>query len=167
MGINNTLSNMVPVLSGVLQGSILGLLLFAAFINDLPLHVTLAWVFLFADDTKCFKIISNPSDIISLQNSINQALNWSNINDLFFIESKFLHIHFGKEFGSHNFFVNGTPIVRYNCVKDLGVHMSSSLKSLTHCGVISSSAYKSLGLIRRTFSTHSTTAKKLLCLTLV
>ena len=33
--------------------------------------------------------------------------------------------------------------------------------------VIASSAYKSLGLIRRTFSTHSTTAKKLLCFTLV
>ena len=45
--------------------------------------------------------------------------------------------------------------------------MSSSLKSLTHCGVIASSAYKSLGLIRRTFSTHSTTAKKLLYLILV
>ena len=96
MGINNTLSNMVPILSGVPQGSILGPLLFAAFINNLPLHVTLAWVFLFADDTKCFKIISNPSDIISLQNYINQALNWSNINDLFFNESKFLHIHFKR-----------------------------------------------------------------------
>ena len=124
-------------------------------------------MFLFADDAKCFKIISNPSNIISLQNSINQALTWSNINDLFFNESKFLHIHFGKEFGSHNFTINGTPIVRSNCVKDLGVHVSSSLKSTTHCEAIVSNAYKILGLIRRTFSTYSIAAKKLLYLTLV
>ena len=89
------------------------------------------------------------------------------INDLFFNESKFLHIHFGKEFGSHNFTINGTPIVRSNCVKDLGVHVSSSLKSTTHCEAIVSNAYKILGLIRRTFSTYSIAAKKLLYLTLV
>ena len=96
MRINDTLSSMVSVLSGVPQGSILSSLLFAAFINDRPSYVTLA--LLFANDTKCFKIISNPTDIISLQNALNQALNWSNTNDLFFNESKFLHIHFGKDF---------------------------------------------------------------------
>ena len=100
------------------------------------------YISLFADDTKCFKIISNPTDIISLQNALNQALNWSNINDLFFNESKFLHIHFGKDLGLHNFTINGTPIVRANCVKDLGVHISSSGKSSTHCESIASSAYK-------------------------
>ena len=66
---------MVPVLSGVPQDGILGPLLFAVFINNLPSHISLGLVFLFADDTKCFKIISNPGDIISLQNSINQAFN--------------------------------------------------------------------------------------------
>ena len=109
--INDSLSSTVPILSGVPQGSILGPLLFAAFINDLPLCVTLALLSLFADDTKCFKIISNPTDIISLQNALNQAFNWSNTNNLFFNESKFLHIHFGKDSGSHNFTMNGTPIV--------------------------------------------------------
>jgi len=32
-------------------------------------------------------------------------------------------------------------------VKDLGVHISSSIKSSTHCEVIASSDYKTLGLI--------------------
>ena len=50
-----------------------------------------------------FKTISNPTDIISLQNALNQVLNWSSLNDFFFNESKFLHIHFGKDFGSQNF----------------------------------------------------------------
>jgi len=134
---------MVPVLSGVPQGRILGPLLFAVFIKDLPSHVTLALLSLFADDTKCFKIISNSTDIISLQIALKQALDWSSLNDLFFNESKFLHIHFGKDLGSHNFTINGTPI----CVKDLGVYISSSIKSSTHCKIIASNAYKILGLI--------------------
>ena len=166
MCINDTLSSMVPVLSGVPQGSILGLLLFAAFINDLPSYVTLALLFLFADDPKCFKIVSNPTDIISLQNALNQAFNWSITNDLLFNESKFLYIHFGKDCGSHNFTINGTPIVRPNCAKDLGVHISSFLKSSTHSEIIVSNAYKILGLIQRTLSTLLL-AKKLLNLTLV
>ena len=63
-------------------------------------------------------------------------------------------------------YINGTPIVRSNCVKDLGVHISSSGKSSTHCEIILSNACKNLGLICRTFSMHCTIAKKLLYLTL-
>jgi len=43
---------------------------------------TLALVSLICDDTKCFKIISSPTDIISLQNA-NQALNWSDLMSSF------------------------------------------------------------------------------------
>ena len=43
---------MVPVLAGVLQGGIFGLLVFAAFINELLLHVSLALVFTLADNIK-------------------------------------------------------------------------------------------------------------------
>ena len=127
--INNTLSNMVSVFSGVPQVSILDSLLFVAFINDLPSCITLAPSFLFADDTKCLKIISNPSDILSIQNALNKALSWSDINDLSFNQSKFLHIHFGKDFGSHNFTINGMTITRTDYIKDLGVNISSSLKN--------------------------------------
>ena len=63
--------------------------------------------------------------------------------------------------------MHGIPITRSNCVKDLGVHISSPIKSSTHCEIIASNAYKTLGLIRRTCATNSVIAKKLLYLTLV
>ena len=54
--INNQLSDLLPVISGVPQGSILGPLLFAIYINDLPVCIGSSRPLLFADDTKCLKL---------------------------------------------------------------------------------------------------------------
>ena len=58
------------VLSGMPQGSILGSVLFAIYINDLPEFVNSSTLYLFADNTKCFKLINTPEDVIKLQSDI-------------------------------------------------------------------------------------------------
>ena len=58
VSINGVLSNFLPVLSGVPQGSLLGPLLFAIYINDLPDIFHNVSPYIFADDTKCLKPLS-------------------------------------------------------------------------------------------------------------
>ena len=60
--VNGHLSVMLSVVSGGPQGSILGLLLFVSYINDLPHILSSAKPYLFAEDTKCLHISPPESD---------------------------------------------------------------------------------------------------------
>ena len=92
---------MFPVISVVPQGSILGPLLFAIFINDLRNCVSTSFPFLFVDDTKCLQVISYPTDIQCLQQDLDNLSNWSHTNKVLSNESKSAYLHFGKKFGFH------------------------------------------------------------------
>ena len=56
--VGNDISDVLPVLSGVPQGSVLGPSLFLYYINDMPDALT-CLVKIFADDTKAYSNISN------------------------------------------------------------------------------------------------------------
>ena len=60
------------------QGSALGLLMFALYINDLPSLVS-SQLLMFADDIKLHHSIRSVEDCFVLQNDINIMLDWSNI----------------------------------------------------------------------------------------
>ena len=74
--IDNESSDFLPVTSGVLQGSILGPLLFLLFINDVPNAISKETSLpLFADDSKCLRLILGRDDGDKLQEDLNKL--WS------------------------------------------------------------------------------------------
>ena len=75
--INQTYSNWAPVTSGIPQGSVLGLLLFLIYINDLDINIV-SEMSKFADDTKLCHRARNPDDIMELQEDINKLVEWAN-----------------------------------------------------------------------------------------
>ena len=170
VSIDNNISSLLPVLSGVPQGSILGPLLFIVYINDLPLLVHSAQVSLFADDTKCKQLIRNVRDCISLQDDLNSMGRWSTTWKLLFKEVKcaLLRMCLGDPVFLHNYTINGGTITCKDTYKDLGVVVSSNLSWSAHHNLIVTRAYKALGLLRRTFtSALSIVDKKMLYLSLV
>jgi len=64
--INGIHSDWCEVLSGIPQGSVLGLLLFVIYINDIDINITNA-ILKFADDTKIFAAVADTNAIESLR----------------------------------------------------------------------------------------------------
>jgi len=126
VSINNSNSCLLPVESGVPQGSILGPLLFSMYMNDLPDAVVFSKVFLFADDTKCFQHIRTTSDFSLSQNDVNYLSNWSLTSHLSFHPSKSCHLSFNQKLQT-SYTINGSTIPSLPEHKDLGV-LSNTLE---------------------------------------
>ena len=89
VSVGQSVSSVLPVLSGVPQGSILGPLLFLIFVNDLPASISSSFVLLFADDAKCLMPISTMSDCLLLQDDVSRLVQWSNTWNLLLNEQKY------------------------------------------------------------------------------
>ena len=74
VAINNCFSDLLSVISGVPQGSILGPLLLLVYINDMPEYIHHSLLLIFADNTKCLKRIHTIPDHNTLQEDINSYL---------------------------------------------------------------------------------------------
>ena len=170
VSINGSHSSFLPVLSGVPQGSVLGPLLFLLYINDLPNTVSHALPLMFADDTKCLSGIYQASDCDRLQSDLDALSDWSVRNCLSFNTSKCVLVRFSRSPSPYTgvYTINGVPVVRKKCHKDLGIFMSEDLTWSSHYDYLCAKAYRTLGLLKRTFSSSlSVTAKKQLYISLV
>ena len=148
--INSVLSSWTHVSSGVPQGSALGPLLFASYINDLPSLVS-SQLLMFADDNKLYHCIRSAEDCFVLQNGINIMLDWSKHWLLSFNVSKCKVLHFGSTPYTGNYALDGIQLELLDNFHDLGMQLDSKLKFHIHTDTAVKKAYRVLGLIRKSF----------------
>lgn len=85
--IGDTQSSVFDVTSGVLQGSVLGPLIFVLFINDVS-HRLKSCKLIYADDLKIYRAITSAIDCYVLQSDDNEPLLWCSENGMLLNNSK-------------------------------------------------------------------------------
>ena len=163
--VNNAKSKSAPVTSGIPQGSVLGPLLFVVYINDLPDIVDKdTFIYLFADDTKAFRLIRGHEDRVQLQKDINKMVEWSKTWLLKFHPEKCKMMHIGKyeitgdepvpekRAGIVKFIYNMEehPLEYTKCEKDLGVQVDDKLNFESHIYYSIKKANRVWFVVRRT-----------------
>lgn len=149
--LNGASSPWGDVTSGVPQGSVLGPVLFIIFINDLDKNV-LSNISKFADDTKIGGKAQNDFDAQQIQLDLNKVAAWSEKWQMKFNVDKCKVMHIGHHNPKHEYFMAGKKLIPVTEEKDLGVIISSDLKSSKQCNDASKKANKMLGMISRTIS---------------
>ena len=144
----SSISDFLPVLSGVLQGSILGPLLFLIYINDISSITQFSNLFLFADDAKLYKIIFQLSDYLYLQQDLNQLHTWTIDGDLLLSINKCIHLSFNKTPTLYSVDEHSLPQLHSHC--DLGLLLTDNLSWRNHYEHLASKAY-----IYKYFDMHS------------
>jgi len=143
------------VRSGVPQGSVLGPLLFIIFVNDLGVNIG-SKIFKFADDTKLVRPICGVNDSIEIQRDLDRLMAWAGKWGMSFNVSKCKVLHVGRS-GNDGFgYEMGKDWVEEVSVeRDLGVFVTSDLKSGKQCLEARNRANRMLGIINRNVSYKS------------
>ena len=154
VGVRGAYSNWIQVLSGVPQGSVLGPLLFLLFVNDLPNWIVSS-LKMFADDTKMWRSLKTEKDRVSLQQDLDNILNWSNRWLLKFNPSKCKVMHIGKGEKADYYMTddegNKVKVEEVTEEKDLGVYISNDMKPTIQCRKAADKAKSVLAMVKRNF----------------
>ena len=158
----------MPVTSRVLQGSVLGPILFLIYINDLP-DRTRSKVRLFADDTAIYLAVSSLQDAQILQQDLDhlheRELQW----DMEFNPSKCVVIHVSRARTPvpSEYLLHGQILDSVGSSKYLGVENSGNLSFNTHIQTVCTSSSRSLGFMKRSIRTKSPAIREMAYKTLV
>ena len=155
VSVDNNSSTLLPVLSGVPQGSILGPVLFLVYINDLPEQINYASCYLFADDTKLIKSIRGINDRLLMQSDVDSLHRWCEQWKLKLNASKCqtLSVSLSNHHQNHqcqHYSIDGAKLDSTNSQRDLGVLVKCDLSWTDHLNQICGRGYRSLNMIRRT-----------------
>ena len=147
------LYSIVPIVTAIKQGSILGPLLFLIYINDvasikLSVNTKLS---LYADDMLLYKVITSSEDYAELQEDINLIHNWSVNNLMTFNASKCkcMYISRKRERRCPSVSLDNATMEYVTHYKYFGVVISSDMTWTSHIQHICNKAKRIIGMLYR------------------
>ena len=157
--INSTTSTPRPITSGVVQGSVLGPLLFIIYINNICKCFTTGKTYLYADDLKVIyktDIGDVRSTMQTIQHELNKVDDWCKRWGLELNTEKCGWLCIGNTSLKIKLALNKNPLPRLTSVTDLGIHYSDSLNFSEHISTKASQMRRLLGFILRNFFQNET-----------
>ena len=131
VAVNGNLSSYASVNSGVPQGSVLGLLLFICYVNNM-LEVVHSAVRMLAEDTKIFRQVDSEEEMEDLQSDLKKLKDWADIWQLRFNATQCKVMHLGRNNHCHECVMehqdSQVKLSVNECEKDLGVNVEGELK---------------------------------------
>ena len=169
--IEGTKSKPSKVVSGCVQGSVFGPVIFLMFVSDMGEELETKPK-LFVDDAKVKEKIESDEDVENMQNNLEKLYKWQNDNDMKFNGKKFQVLRYGPNEDLKNrtmYFTENMEnvIEQFPELRDLGIILSDDAKFTKHVDKVVKTVRQKAGWIMRTFLTRQTDVMKQLWKTLL
>ncbi|CAH8595529.1 unnamed protein product [Heterobilharzia americana] len=138
--------------SGVVQGSVLGPILFLIYVNDICSVIRNGIPYLFADDLKIvysFSPAALTQGFSQIQEDLKRIFIWSETWQLPLNPNKSGILHFNKSHPEVTLHLGDIALQVYNTVKDLGITYSRSLTFTEYADSVVSKGRRLIGLLHR------------------
>ena len=154
--VDGRVSSLIPVLSGVPQGTVLGPVLFLVHIRNIASGLSQGTsATSFADDTRVQRGVTDAGDCSDLQDDLNHIYQWADGVNMKFNSDKFECLRFwadpGKAPPIQYLAPDSNPIIVKSDLRDLGVRISSNLSFDIHIENTVLAGSKLVGWGLRTF----------------
>jgi hypothetical protein len=159
--VGGSLSTITKLTSGVVQGSVIGPLLFVLFINDIVQlfndNNSNCVCKLYADDLKLYSVLECNADASALQEKLNAVFDWSSKWQLGISYTK-CNVMYVSNLSNckADMFLNGNLLPVVDSVRDLGIIVDTQLTFASHIDQVVARAFTRANLIHKCFISRDT-----------